>query len=86
MTDFLTKCYYLTKSYHVEIFRQYNVDPVNIFCILHGSQFSLLIVISTGFYSDKDIKMGNTIIRAVLKKMKTLGFVFRSSSISGSKH
>ena len=56
--------------YHVEIFYSIVVALLhfNIFCVLHGIIFSLLIIISTMFYSDRDINMGRSIFRAIFEE------------------
>ena len=65
-----------------------------IFHTLHGSAFSLLIIIFATFSGDIDIKMGDSIVRAILKKVlfctlliffisNVVRNIFLSSSSSG---
>ena len=60
MTDFKSFYKVLIFDYFalIKFFRRYNGDYFSIFCILHGSRFSFLIIISAAFYSDRDSKVG----------------------------
>ena len=39
---------------------------LNIFRILHGSRVSWLIIVSVAFYGYRDIKMGHSVVGAIL--------------------
>ena len=53
LSKFILNSTVLTKSYHVEILNSKVVALRNVFRILHESPFSLLIIISAGFYGDR---------------------------------
>ena len=52
-----------------ENFWKYNGSSLNIFYILDGRSFSLLIITCSAFNGDRDLKMGHSIFRSILNKI-----------------
>ena len=81
LIDFSRK-FYLTKFYYLDIFN--NMEMLNTFHVLDGSQLTLHNIISTAFYGNRVIKMSSSVFCTILKNMFCPLLAFFTPNIVGN--